>query len=160
MLGSNIVKLSLAGYLKDGSIAPIDKLQNIEWIVEDDTIGRVENNKFIPLSDGRTTLTARVILLDGTYVSNTVDIHVGDLTLDRLELYDIVVTNKVAFRLIGIMNDGSRIDQDELLSKLTLISDNNIISVVNKELIVNGIGVSNITFTVDGISISKNIIVN
>jgi len=88
MLDPNIVKLSVIGYLKDGTMAPIAKLQNIQWTVEDSNIGSVIDNKFVPIANGSTTLTAKLTLPDNSIKIATVAITVGDLVLDRLEVFD------------------------------------------------------------------------
>lgn len=84
LINPNLKRITLIGYLKDGTQAPRKQLENIEWEISNPSIGKIENGYFIPLQDGQTEIIAKLQTRDGTIISTSAIVTIGELLLDRI----------------------------------------------------------------------------
>jgi hypothetical protein len=101
----NMKRITLIGYLKDRTQAPRSILENVEWEVVDQNIGKIEDGYFIPVGNGETEIIARIQTRDGSYVSTTAIVSVGELLLDR-----IIVSEKTLNIVVGTLIDINTMD--------------------------------------------------
>lgn len=52
------MKLTIAGKMSNGSVAPLSELKNLRWAIQDTSIARIEGNRIIPIKQGSTKLIA------------------------------------------------------------------------------------------------------